>query len=44
MKLKQGVEIDEEKIKDTKSLLSLNIKDNSQLDLIYPNKKKKNYS
>jgi len=38
---KRGVEIDEERIKDTKSLLSLNIKDNAQLDLIIETKKRK---
>ena len=38
---KKGIEIDEEKIKDTKSLLSLDIKDNSQLDLFIQTKKRK---
>ena len=38
---KNGVEIDEEKIKDTKSLLSLEINDNSQLDFFIQTKKRK---
>jgi phosphate starvation-inducible PhoH-like protein len=38
---KKGIEIDEDKIKDTKSILSLNIKDSSQLDLFIQTKKKK---
>ena len=38
---KKGIEIDEEKIKDTKSLLSLDIKDDSQLDLFIQTKKRK---
>ena len=38
---KKGIEIDEDKIKDTKSLLSLNIKENSQLDLFIQTKKRK---
>jgi len=38
---KKGEEIDEEKIKDTKSLLSLDIKSNSQLDLFIQTKKRK---
>ena len=38
---KKGIEIDEEKIKDTKSLLSLDAKDESQLDFIIQTKKRK---
>ena len=38
---KKGIEIDEEKIKDTKSLISLNIKSTSQLDLFIQTKKRK---
>ena len=38
---KKGIEIDEEKIKDTKSLLSLDIKDESQLDFFIQTKKRK---
>ena len=38
---KKGIEIDEEKIKDTKSLLSLDININSQLDLFIQTKKRK---
>ena len=38
---KKGIEIDEDKIKDTKSILSLNMKDSSQLDLFIQTKKKK---
>ena len=38
---KKGIEIDEEKIKDTKSLLALNIDDKSQLDFYIQTKKKK---
>ena len=38
---KKGVEIDEEKIKDTKSMLSLNINKSSQLDLFIQTKKRK---
>ena len=38
---KKGIEIDEEKIKDTKSLLSLDSNSNSQLDLLIQTKKKK---
>jgi phosphate starvation-inducible PhoH-like protein len=38
---KKGIEIDEEKIKDTKSLLSLDINSNSQLDLFIQTKKRK---
>jgi len=38
---KKGIEIDEDKIKDTKSLLTLNIKENSQLDLFIQTKKRK---
>ena len=38
---KKGIEIDEEKIKDTKSLLSLNNNSNSQLDLFIQTKKRK---
>jgi phosphate starvation-inducible PhoH-like protein len=38
---KKGIEIDEDKIKDTKSILSLNIKDSSQLDLFIQTKKRK---
>ena len=38
---KKGVEIDEEKIQDTKSLLSLDIKEDSQLDLFIQTKKRK---
>ena len=37
---KKGIEIDEEKIKDTKSLLSLDSNSNSQLDLLIQTKKK----
>lgn len=38
---KKGIEIDEEKIKDTKSLLSLDSSSNSQLDLFIQTKKRK---
>ena len=38
---KKGIEIDEEKIKDIKSLLSLQINDSSQLDLFIQTKKRK---
>ena len=38
---KKGIEIDEEKIKDVKSLLSLNIDNSSQLDLFIQTKKRK---
>ena len=38
---KKGIEIDEEKIKDTKSLLSLDINNSSQLDLFIQTKKRK---
>ena len=38
---KKGIEIDEEKIKDTKSLLSLDLKDESQLDFCIQTKKRK---
>jgi len=38
---KQGIEIDEEKIKDTKSLLTLDIDDNIQPDFFIQTKKKK---
>ena len=38
---KKGVEIDEEKIKDIKSLLSLDISNSSQLDLFIQTKKRK---
>ena len=38
---KKGIEIDEEKVRDTKSLLSLDIKDDSQLDLFIQTKKRK---
>jgi phosphate starvation-inducible PhoH-like protein len=38
---KRGIEIDEEKIKDTKSLLSLDSNSNSQLDLLIQTKKRK---
>lgn len=38
---KKGIEIDDEKIKDTKSLLSLDSNSNSQLDLLIQTKKKK---
>ena len=38
---KKGIEIDEEKIKDTKSLLSLDMKDESQLDFFIQIKKRK---
>ena len=38
---KKGIEIDEEKIKETKSLLSLNINNSSQLDLFIQTKKRK---
>ncbi len=38
---KKGIEIDEEKIKDTKSLLSLDINSNSQLNLFIQTKKRK---
>ena len=38
---KKGIEIDEEKIKDTKSLLSLDMKDESQLDFFIQTKKRK---
>ena len=38
---KKGVEIDEDKIKDTKSVLSLNINPSSQFDLFIQTKKRK---
>ena len=38
---KKGIEIDEDKIKDTKSLLSLDINNSSQLDLFIQTKKRK---
>jgi len=38
---KNGIEIDEEKIRDTRSLLSMEINDNSQLDLFIQTKKRK---
>jgi len=38
---KKGIEIDEEKIKDTKSLLALNIDDNFQVDFFIQTKKRK---
>ena len=38
---KKGIEIDEEKIKDIKSLLSLDINESSQLDFFIQTKKKK---
>jgi len=38
---KKGIEIDEEKIKDTKSLLSLDMKNESQLDFFIQTKKRK---
>ncbi len=38
---KKGVEIDEEKIKDTRSLISLEIKESSQLDFFIQTKKRK---
>ena len=38
---KKGVEIDEEKIKDIKSIYSLNLQDTSQLDLFIQTKKRK---
>ncbi|MDC1296541.1 PhoH family protein [Alphaproteobacteria bacterium] len=38
---KKGVEIDEEKIKDIKSMYSLNLQDTSQLDLFIQTKKRK---
>ena len=38
---RKGIEIDEEKIKDTKSLLSLNFNNSSQLDLFIQTKKRK---
>ena len=38
---KKGIEIDEEKIKDTKSLLSLDSNSNSQLDFFIQTKKRK---
>ena len=38
---KQGIEIDEEKIQDAKSLISLDIKDSSQMDLFIQTKKRK---
>jgi len=38
---KKGIEIDEEKIKDTKILLSLDSNSNSQLDLFIQTKKRK---
>jgi len=38
---KKGIEIDEEKIKDTQSLLSLDLHNNSQLDLFIQTKKRK---
>tara|TARA_B110001454_G_scaffold204113_1_gene212603 strand:- start:1291 stop:2238 length:948 start_codon:yes stop_codon:yes gene_type:complete len=38
---KKGIEIDEDKIKDTKSVLSLNINNSSHLDLFIQTKKRK---
>ena len=38
---KKGIEIDEEKIKETKSLLSLDVNNSSQLDLFIQTKKRK---
>ena len=38
---KKGIEIDEDKIKDTKSMISLDIKEGSQLDLFIQTKKRK---
>ena len=38
---KNGIEIDEDKIKDTKSVLSFNINNSSQLDLFIQTKKRK---
>jgi len=38
---KKGIEIDEDKIKDIKSLLTLDINNTSQLDLFIQTKKKK---
>jgi len=38
---KKGIEIDEDKIKDTKSILSFNVNDSSQLDLFIQTKKRK---
>tara|TARA_B100000965_G_scaffold405036_1_gene437641 strand:+ start:1459 stop:2406 length:948 start_codon:yes stop_codon:yes gene_type:complete len=38
---KKGIEIDEDKIKDTKSMMSLDIKEDSQLDLFIQTKKRK---
>ena len=38
---KKGIEIDEDKIKDTKSMISLDIKEDSQLDLFIQTKKRK---
>ena len=38
---KKGEEIDEDKIKDTKSMMSLDIKEDSQLDLFIQTKKRK---
>ena len=38
---KKGIEIDEDKIKDTKSVMSLDIKEDSQLDLFIQTKKRK---
>ena len=38
---KNGAEIDEDKIKDTKSILSMNIKEDKQMDLFIQTKKRK---
>ena len=38
---KNGADIDEEKIKDTKSIISMNIKEDKQMDLFIQTKKKK---
>ena len=38
---KNGAEIDEDKIKDTKSIISMNIKEDKQMDLFIQTKKKK---
>ena len=38
---KNGAEIDEDKIKDTKSIVSMNIKEDKQMDLFIQTKKKK---
>ena len=41
IKAKKGDEIDEDKIRDTKSLLTMNINPNKQMDLFIDTKKRK---